>query len=188
MPSNHRTRRECFLALAAAGVARAHGEVGLVSPAQTVPDAPLIWSDGSTAQLAARLTGQVTALQWIFTSCRATCPMQGAIFQRTQRLIPRHAQRGIQLLTLSVDPQRDTAAALASWLQKFHPAPGWQAGSPRKADLPRLRAFFTQTERPADNHTTQVFLVDRQGALVWRTAELPEPAGLAELLEKIAVH
>lgn len=179
------TRRNCLLALASARVARAHGEVGLVIPAQPVPDAPLLWSDGQLAPLSAKLTGRVTAVQWIFTSCRATCPMQGAIFQRSQRMLPRHAQRGIQFLTLSVDPERDHPAALAAWLHKFRPAPGWLAATPTKPDLARLRTFFTQTERPADNHTTQVFLIDRQGALVWRTAELPEPAGVANLLEKL---
>ena len=180
------SRRQWLLTVGTASLAMGHTSFGPVRPALAVPNVSVQWNDGTQRELAEVLTNRVTAIQWIFTSCLSTCPMQGAIFQRIQKRMPDHSTRGIQLLTLSVDPVNDSPKALSEWLKRFHAAQGWRAGSPAQHDLERLRAFFSQTEKPVDNHSTQVFLVDRKGSLVWRTDDLPDPAKVAEMLEKVA--
>jgi protein SCO1/2 len=134
--------------------------------------------------LAALVKQHATAWQLMFTACRTTCPIQGAIFARLQSLLPDQVARGIQLLSLSVDPATDTPEALAAWLRRFHAHPGWIAAAPRPDDVERIRAFAGRGRSATDNHTTQVQLVDREGLLVWRTFELPEPEEVAALLRK----
>ena len=120
------------------------------------------------------LAERVSALQVMFTACRTTCPIQGAIFARVQKLLADQVARGIQLVSLSVDPAHDTSVALSHWLRRFGARPGWRAAAPRPADVEQVRAFFGAGRTATDNHSTQVQLFDRTGSLVWRTGELPE--------------
>ena len=80
--------------------------------------AVLVGHDGVTTTLPRLLAERATALQVMFTACTTTCPIQGAIFARVQKLIPDQVAHGIQLVSLSVDPAHDTSAALARWLRQ----------------------------------------------------------------------
>jgi protein SCO1/2 len=158
---------------------------GRIRPPVPAPDIPLVQHDGMATTLPRLLGQHVTALQVMFTACRTTCPIQGAIFQRVQRLIPDQVAHGIQLVSLSVDPARDTSPALAQWLRRFHAGPGWIAAAPRLADVEAVRAFFGAGRSAADNHTTQVQVFDRAGSMVWRTGELPEAEEVSSLLKRV---
>jgi len=158
---------------------------GRIRPPLPAPDLPLIAQDGVSTTLPRLLAQRVTALQVMFTACRTTCPIQGAIFARVQKLMPDLVDRGIQLVSLSVDPEHDTGPVLARWLRRFGARPGWRAAAPRPGDVPQVRAFFGAGRTASDNHSTQVHLLDRTGALVWRTGELPEAEEVVALLRRI---
>ena len=113
------SRRQWLLTVGTASLAMGHTSFGPVRPALAVPNVSVQWNDGTQRELAEVLTNRVTAIQWIFTSCLSTCPMQGAIFQRIQKRMPDHSTRGIQLLTLSVDPVNDSPKALSEWSNDF---------------------------------------------------------------------
>jgi len=92
---------------------------------------------------------------------------------------------GIQLLSLSIDPEDDTPAILTAWLRHYHAGPAWIAAAPIPRDLPRLQEFFGKGNDSSD-HSTQVHILDRSGSLVWRTYELPTPGEIAATLRKVA--
>jgi protein SCO1/2 len=173
-----------FLPIASGGPSpgEAHGRV---NPPVPVPDIGVIRHDGVATTLAALCRGHATALQVMFTACKTTCPIQGAIFARVQRLLPDQLARGVQLVSLSVDPAHDDPRALTLWLRRFHARPGWIAVAPRPADVERVRDFAGRGRSVTDNHSTQVQLLDRDARLVWRTSELPEAEELAAALRKM---
>jgi protein SCO1/2 len=159
---------------------------GRVKPPLPPPDIEVVSQDGAKARLPALLRGRATALHPMFTACRATCPIQGAIFARVQKLLPDQSTRGIQLVSLSVDPVRDTPAALRKWLAEFHARPGWIAAAPSlEADGATVRTFTGGGRKAADNHSTQVLIFNRDGLLVWRTFDLPEAEEIATILRKV---
>ena len=98
--------------------------------------------------------------------------------------LPAMAERGIQLVSLSIDPESDTTRAMSEWLRRFHAGPNWVAATPAAADVPKLNAIFGKSGDSAD-HSTQVQILDRDGRLVWRTFELPRPDEIALVLQKI---
>jgi protein SCO1 len=158
---------------------------GRINPPVPVPDIGVIRHDGVATTLTALCRGHATALQVMFTACKTTCPIQGAIFARVQRLLPDQLARGVQLVSLSVDPAHDDPPALTLWLRRFHARPGWIAVAPRPADIERVRDFAGRGRLVTDNHSTQVQLLDRHARLVWRTSELPEAEELAAALRKM---
>jgi protein SCO1/2 len=158
---------------------------GRIRPPLPVPDIAVVRSDGQACTLLELLRNRVSALQMMFTSCTTTCPIQGAIFARVQRLLPDQAARQTQLVSLSVDPEHDTADRLAKWLRRFHARPGWIAAAPRANDLERLRGFGGPGQSRADDHSTQVQIINRDAMLVWRTSDLPDAEEIAGLLRSV---
>jgi protein SCO1/2 len=163
-----------------------HADFGPVAPAKSVPSLACVLSDGRTATLVELLTGRTTALQLMFTGCSAACPIQGATFARLQGMLPNQLARNIQLLSLSIDPLSDNPRALSAWLKRFDARPGWIAASPALAALGRVTALFRSGVNDADNHSTQVYLINRGAQLVWRTSDLPTPREIADLLLQLA--
>jgi protein SCO1/2 len=96
----------------------AHANAGLVTPPATPPPTRLTIDDGRSRQLRDQLTGQVTAVQRIFTSCQATCPIQGAIFAHGARTLGDEV-RDAQWLSISIDPAHDDPTALRGWMARF---------------------------------------------------------------------
>jgi protein SCO1/2 len=175
------SRRSFFQAVIAAPIIHGHGRI---SPPIAVPDIKVVRQDGVAIALPQIVKGRATALQLMFTSCTTTCPIEAAIFARVQKTIPAMAQRGIQLLSLSVDPENDTPRAMSAWLRRFHAGPNWIAAAPAAADVSKLNTIFGKSADSAD-HSTQVQILDRDGRLVWRTFELPTPEEIALVLQKI---
>jgi protein SCO1/2 len=180
------TRRSLLqdLALAAMPAVPTVSGHGQIKPPIPVPDIPLVCHDGASATLFHLVSNHATAVQLMFTSCTTTCPIEAAIFERVQATLPDMPARGMQLLSLSVDPQTDTPAALAAWRQRFHAGPTWIAAAPAMADVQRLQDFFAKALDSAD-HSTQVSIVDRQARLVWRTYELPTAQEIVQILQKV---
>jgi protein SCO1/2 len=164
---------------------RVAADHGRVIPPVPVPDFKVRRADGGQASLAGLLQGRVTALQLIFTACSTVCPIQGAIFERLQSLLPDQRERGIQLLSLSIDPLSDTPSAMQAWLKRFDARDGWVAVAPQPADLGRLLDLFGQGRNAVDDHVTQVNIINRVAELVFRTGPLPPADSLADLLKKI---
>jgi protein SCO1/2 len=179
----------CVAAVGAALMARAHAVVsadhGRVEPPVPIPEVPVLCSDGRQANLAGLLKGHATALHLMFTGCSTVCPIQGAIFERVQSLLPDPQRSGIQLLSLSIDPLADTPGALRAWLEKFDAHAGWIAAAPAAGDLERILDLFGQGPNSVENHVTQVNIIDRRGNLVFRTQQLPSADSIAALLREV---
>ena len=120
----------------------------------------------------------------MFTTCTTTCPIQAAVFQRVQTLLPAMAADRIQLLSLSVNPDDDSAGALSAWRSRFNAGPNWIAAAPAPSDNRLIQNFFGQARNYAD-HSTQVNIIDRQGRLTWRTNELPTAQEIAAILTHV---
>jgi len=158
---------------------------GIVDPPVPLPAVAVRRADGATASLADLVRGHTTALHLMFTGCSTVCPIQGAIFERVQALLPDQLERRIQLLSLSVDPLADTPGAMRAWLRRFDARAGWTAVAPDVKDLTVLLDFFGQGGNALENHATQVNIVDRSGSLVFRTQELPSADSIANILRKV---
>jgi protein SCO1 len=174
--------------LAALPRAAAHGSFGPADPALAAPALALQDSNGRQNTLRTLLQGRVTAVQLMFTGCSATCPIQGALFSETQQRLPAEDAR-LRLLSLSIDPLGDDPKALRDWLAKFGAqSPRWSAALPRAQDVDRLLDFLRGRAAGADRHTAQAFVFDAQARLVYRTEDMPQPAALVQLMQRIAAR
>jgi protein SCO1/2 len=104
------------------------------------PNVPLVNQDGQTLHFYDDvIKGRVVALNFIFTSCEDSCPMETAKLRQVQEVLGDRVGRDVFMYSITIDPARDTPAALKKYAEKFHVKPGWQFLTGTKADINLLR-------------------------------------------------
>jgi len=127
------------------------------------------------------LLGRVWIADFVFTSCSDACPLLQAKMRKIQdRLIPLEQGGNISLLSISVDPERDTPQKLKQYGETFGARPGlWRSltGDQREVERTVVRGFHTAMAKvPAEGadphvaafeimHGERLVLVDRQGRI-----------------------
>ena len=136
-----------------------------------LPAFVLAGADGR-ALTAAQLTGHPTLLFFGFASCPEICPTTlTTLASAVRQLADLPPARQPQVLFVSVDPGRDTPAALKDYARHF--GPQVQAASGDKENLDRLTqavgAHYAvpRDAVPAQNyaveHSSQVYVIDANG-------------------------
>lgn len=160
-----------------------HG-FGPVKPV-ALPDIAATRHDGTRVRLQDVFRGRRTAVQFIFVDCQLACPVLGSLFRKVDRALN---ASNAQLVSITVNPERDSAARLATWREGFAASPRWLGLRVDPTELPGLLTAFGQKAGPPTGHTLQVFLVDGTARYVSRTTELPDASVIAEALQGSAVR
>ena len=83
----------------------------------SVPEFALTERNGEAIQLA-QLRGKIWIADFIYTNCQDTCPLQTATMAKLQEEFA--ARPEIQLVSFSVDPERDTPRVLTEYAGRYH--------------------------------------------------------------------
>jgi len=163
----------------------AHNDAGVVSPPIAPPAVSLTLEDKSKTTLQALLSNHVTAVQLMFTSCEATCPIQGSLFADAAKKLGGRVKPA-QLLSISIDPGNDTEERLRDWLKRFGASPRWHAARPAARQIQSLITFLKAKNAPPDPHTGQVYYFNLRGELVLRSVDFPSAVEIVRTLEALA--
>ena len=87
-----------------------------------VPNATLTSESGKPVQLDS-LKGEVAVYDFIFTNCAGTCPMMTSTLRRITTKIDKDAP--VRFVSISVDPNRDTPAALRAYAARVRNDRRW---------------------------------------------------------------
>lgn len=156
--------------------------------ARPIADFHLIDSDGRPVSRAA-LLGRPTLVYFGFTHCPDECPDTLAALARVKR---RAAIPGLQVLFVTVDPQRDTPAVLAGYVRHFDPSFLGLTGDP--AEIRRLAASLgigiTRVNLPGGGydfeHTQAILLFDSRAREVGVFTPPFDVRQLAQSLSRVA--
>ena len=141
--------------------------------------------DAQRSSLQKLVLGRVTALQLVFTRCRATCPIQGALFAAAAKQLDQRLPEA-QLLSISIDPANDDPATLSAWLERHGKSARWRAGSPNAEDIASFMDFLKARANGPDRHTGQVYYFDRKGQLALRSVDFPPAHEVVRALDELA--
>ena len=91
-----------------------------------VPDVELVDQDGKPVRLRALLSGnKVIIADFIFTTCTTVCPMLSSIVSKIQDRLGSRMGKDVVIVSVSVDPERDTPARLKAYAKRWKAGPGW---------------------------------------------------------------
>jgi protein SCO1/2 len=143
-------------------------KAGVFSPPKQADEFALPGSDGSTVSLA-RYRGKVVLLTFGFTHCAAVCPTTLATLAQARRALGGSAD-AVQVVFVTVDPARDTAEHLRSYLAAFDSSFVGATGTADALASVRRKYGVTAAKQGsgadyAMAHTSSIFLIDRAGTL-----------------------
>jgi protein SCO1/2 len=157
-----------FMTASARSAAPEALKAGVFTPAYMAPDFSLPGSDGSIVTLA-RYRGKVVLLTFGFTNCAAVCPTTLATLAQARTDLGKTAAR-VQVIYVTVDPERDNAARMREYLAAFDPSFVGATGAPDRLAAVRQKYGVTAVKHGTGPeyvmaHTSSIFLIDRAGRL-----------------------
>jgi len=143
-------------------------KAGVFEPPRQAPDFSLRGSDGAELALS-RYRGKLVLMSFGFTHCAAVCPVTlHTLAQARQALGPQAGE--VQVVFVTVDPERDDTAQMKAYLAAFDP--GFVGGTGKPEVLAAMRKDYGVVANKvpmaggyAVDHTSSIFLIDRQGRL-----------------------
>jgi len=143
-------------------------KAGAYDPPRSAPDFSLPGSDGSEVTLAS-YRGKVVLLTFGFTYCAAVCPTTMSTLAQARSQLG-NAADDVQIIFVTVDPARDDAASMKTYLAAFDPTFIGATGDPGALAQVRDKYGVTAVKQGsgpdyAVAHTSSIFLIDRTGRL-----------------------
>jgi protein SCO1/2 len=161
-----------FLLAIGAGAAPIAGlKSGSFEPPRAAPPIGLGASDGAAFDLA-RYRGKLVVLEFGFTHCAEVCPVSLASLAQARKLLGAEAA-DVQVVFVTVDPARDSASRLRSYLAQFDPSFIGVTGTQQQVDAV-LKGYGISANRKmvegskteyTMHHSSYLYFVDRRGML-----------------------
>jgi protein SCO1/2 len=146
--------------------AKATGRLPTVGPA---PAFALTDQSGKRVALS-DLHGKVTAVTFIYATCKDTCPILTAKMATIQRKLGADFGAKVRFASITVEPEIDTPAVLKAYAEKYGAdVAGWSfLTGPSKdiQDVVRRYGAFAKRNKAGDvDHLFLTSLIDRNGTL-----------------------
>jgi protein SCO1/2 len=142
---------------------------GVFEPPRIAPDFALQGSHGQTLKLS-ETRGKIVVLGFGFSHCPEICPATLANLSRVVKNLGESAKE-VQVLYITVDPERDTTARLREYMAVFNPGFIGLTGSVEElAAIRKEYGILIEREAHRDgnyevHHSSYLYLIDRDGKL-----------------------
>jgi len=143
-------------------------KAGVFDPPRQAPDFSLQGSDGRELRIS-HFRGKVVLLAFGYSSCTEVCPVTLATFAQARRKLGA-AAADVQVVYVTVDPQRDVAERLKKFLGSFDGT--FIGGTGTEAQLAAVRGEYGVSAKkiPYDDsytyaHSSFTYLIDRTGRI-----------------------
>lgn len=147
-------------------------------------DHTLVNQDGNQVKFSSDVIGdRIVVIDFIYTTCTTICPVISAVFGQVQKKLGDKLGGEVVLVSISIDPIRDTHQRLKAYSTKHHAQPGWiwLTGQKRVMDevLDGLGAYSTNFE----DHPSMVLVGDGRSGEWSRFYGFPSPDRLIEQVD-----
>jgi protein SCO1 len=134
------------------------------------------------------LKGKIVAINLIYTNCEYSCPLETARLAQVQKLLGDRVGKDIFFYSISIDPERDTPAALKAYAEKFHAGPGWTFLTGKKEDIDMLSkklGLYSDPRLNKDGHTPHLLIGNEATGQWQRDTAADNPKFLANLIGNV---
>lgn len=144
-------------------------KAGTLSPVMPAPELVLQATDGKRLSLV-RYRGKVVLLAFGFSSCGEVCPITLATLAGARRKLGA-AAADVQVVYVTVDPERDDAARMKKYLATFDSSFVGGVGTRAEIDAAQKNYGISSTKQVyADGnytigHSSSIYMINRAGGL-----------------------
>ena len=125
------------------------------------PNVPLITDEGKTVHFFDDLIeDKVVVINFIYTSCPDTCPLETAQLVRVQKLMEDRVGKDVFFYSISIDPTTDTPEVLKEYKKRF--GAKWTFLTGEKSDIINLRKklglYIDEIQDGSNNHNVNMII------------------------------
>ena len=168
----------------------AHERGQAIAPAAGKPvkltNAMLQDQDGRSLRLATDVVAdKVVAVTFVFTHCVDTCPIVSHTFAQVQEKLGPLLEDKVRLISLTVDPARDTPARLKQYASQFNPRPGWLWLTGDQASMKQALQDFGVYVASPENHPSIIVIGDPRTGRWTRLYSIDSPQQVLSRLNEL---
>ena len=152
------------------------------------------WREGSERKVClSDFRGKVVMIFFGYTHCPDVCPTALQVLAETLKLLPEADRGKVQVLFITVDPERDGPEITQKYAEYFHPSFLGLTGSPEeiKKVAKDYMVYYGKVEGQSEggylvDHTALIYLIDQKGNLKLLYPSMRQkPELIAEDLKKL---
>jgi protein SCO1/2 len=151
-------------------------------------DAPLLDVWGKRVRLSQEVIGpRIAVVNFIYTSCTTVCPVSSASFQQLQRRLGARLGKEVVLVSITVDPLRDTPQKLREYAGRYEAREGWAWLTGAKPDVDAVLKGLGAYSARFEDHPAMVLVGDARGGTWTRFFGFPSVDELMARIETMQV-
>ncbi len=161
--------------------------IGAASPwgANYFPNVPLTTQDGETVHFFDDvIKDKVVAINFIYTHCPDTCPLETAQLVRVQEIMGDRLGKDVFFYSISIDPERDTPEVLKEYKERFKA--DWTFLTGKKEDIIQLRKklglYIEEIQDGSNNHNVNMIIGNQATGRWMKRSPFENPYVLADQL------
>ncbi len=136
----------------------APGAVSAREASYSIPNVTVTRQDGKKVSLASVVDdGRPVVLNFIYTSCTAICPVTTQTFSQFRELVGKDRE-GINMISVSIDPEHDTPERLTAYAKQFSGAGTWTYLTSSSPDAIAIQKAFDSYRGDKMNHAPTTFM------------------------------
>ena len=150
-------------------------------------DTVLIDQFGKPRKLASEVFGQrIVVLDFAYTTCTTICPVLTALLTKVQNGLGDRLGKEVALVTITVDPARDTPARLREYSAKHGAKPEWAWLSGSTGTVNEVLRGFGAYAPNFEDHPPQVLVGDPQSGQWTRFFGFADPQAILAKVDELA--
>ena len=140
------------------------------------PDVILWDQDGNDQRLYTDLMrGKIVIINSFFASCEGVCPVLAKNLVAIQTWLGDRMGKDVHILSLTVDPEKDTPPILQAYAQRFKAKPGWFFLSGKIENVHAAAKKLGQYVPQKEGHTN-VIVIGNETTGLWKKVQGMAPA------------
>ena len=149
------------------------------------PNVPLVTQHGETVRFFDDvIKDKVVAINFIYTSCADTCPLETAHLAKVQRILGDRLGKDVFFYSITIDPARDTPEVLRDYAQRFKANWTFLTGDEQDIILLRrkLGLYIEEIQDGSLNHNVSMIIGNQATGRWMKRSPFENPYVLAEQL------
>jgi protein SCO1/2 len=149
-------------------------------------DRMLVDQDGRELMFVSDVIGDnIVVMDFVYTTCTTICPVLSALFTQVQGKLGDAVGDEVTLVSMSVDPVRDTPQRLKAYSAKHRAGKGWRWLTGPKADVDDVLTGLGAYTSNFEDHPSMVLIGDGRTGEWKRLFGFPNPDRIVKIVNDL---
>jgi protein SCO1/2 len=149
-------------------------------------DRTLLTQDGQEVRFVSDVIGdKIVVMDFVYTTCTTVCPVLSALFTQVQGKLGDRLDDEVVLVSVTVDPVRDTPQRLKAYAEKHRSGDGWVWLTGPKTTVDDVLTGVGAYSVNFEDHPSMVLVGDGRTGEWKRLFGFPSPDRIMELVDDL---